>query len=292
MDTAVLFQLCTLFAITLIIIIEIRLERDSTVWAPLLFAVVGYVLPQPRGVRRALPEFHEDERGGLVRNDLVPHTVSKENDDNDSGFVDDGDLQQNSAIDGARNMVKALWPTLLLLAGVAVWITVAPNSTTMTVNRYGNNDTELATHSDCEHHLATLFALAEPLDQCNRGDVACYERNRTLQDSRFSYMLGDQRSRPLLLLSEKIWSGLFAHASDLLRRNGLVVVTASTNDECSGTISIGKGEYARTCGDQIYLSSHRHRTVSIGRSELGRILDTASSLFHALISCPTDTLLL
>lgn len=48
MDAAAIVHISAIFAVAIIVIIEIRLGRNSGTWAPLLSTLIGYVLPQPK----------------------------------------------------------------------------------------------------------------------------------------------------------------------------------------------------------------------------------------------------
>lgn len=141
-------QIAAIFAIVIVIVVEIKLGRDYATWAPVLTAIVGYALPGPVqwGRRKSNSMIHMDPE-----------------------FEDKGDAAAKTSgkLTKAINFVSVIWPSLLLLVATTIWIGVNPSSAATAAAAAAPAD-------EC----ATARAAAAPYDCAQSRDI-CARRNES-----------------------------------------------------------------------------------------------------------------
>lgn len=144
-------QIAAIFAIVIIIVVEIKLGRNYATWAPVLTAIVGYALPGP-------VQWSRRKSNSMIHMD--PEFENKDDDDEAKTPV-------KSKLKRAADFLLVIWPSLLLLAATAIWVGVDPSSTPAAAAAAAATD-------EC----GTAREAAAPFD-CARNQNICAKRNNS-----------------------------------------------------------------------------------------------------------------
>lgn len=144
-------QVAAIFAIVIVIVVEIKLGRDYSTWAPVLTAIVGYALPGP-------VQWSNQRR----KSDSLIHM--------DPEFADKDISPAKSKLQKAVNFVSVVWPSVLLLAATTIWVGVNPSKTTSAAVAAAEG---VEPSSEC----ATARAAAASYDCQQHSRDICAKRN-------------------------------------------------------------------------------------------------------------------
>lgn len=146
-DATAAVHISAIFAVAIIVIIEIRLGRSASTWIPLLTTLVGYLLPQPK---LKTDSANEDD------DSITPPSILR----GGTRFS----VAASSKVTSFKAMALSTWPSILLLISAGVWFMVG-----------GNNDTSPMTQSlslNTTHRLPQLaFNHCKHMSQVYNNDT-------------------------------------------------------------------------------------------------------------------------
>lgn len=262
-ETEAVVQVAAIFAIVVVIVIEIKLGRDYTTWAPLLSAIVGYVLPQPvvsREKRQSGSMLHMDPEFNATRSDSMQTLHGSANDVKASGVE-----AKSKTWMRVRKVLASIWPSLLLLAAAAVWVNIDTRPAAV------NNSTSRWLPEIIECSGARLLASQY---ECGTNEGAvCAQQNGT---------------ELILVLNKKIklsqynWSGLLFHSLETIKR--------LPSADCTHKMPLSEADYLVACKDVLQLHFRGHQ-IDLSKDNWLQLMRVTSVVHTLLLACPHIPLL-
>lgn len=111
MDIAGIVHVSAIFAVTLIVVVEIRLGRNSGTWVPLLTTLIGYIMPQPK--------LKNINRISNIAPDDKP---------------DSADGHAYSCFGKMTSLLRVTWPSFLLVGSALAWLSLSVITNTGNLN--------------------------------------------------------------------------------------------------------------------------------------------------------------
>lgn len=273
MMTTPAVHIATLFAVVIIIVVEIKLGRDYSTWAPILSAIVGYLMPQPSVVARKKKDEQQNASTSMLHIEFADAPIAESTRRDDDAEREVQTVTRLSTANASKwknvaDFAVAVLPSILLLTGTLVWV-----STTAPVAAPSFNATTTTTAVECatlrRNMMSRCDKSATPPGVAICSNVSAAELYLEINDG-----------STLVTMNESVWTALLFRSFAISKEMHGV--------DCTRKFPISATDYALSCNQQIRLAFPQQNTmvVTLSPSQWIDVMHASTTALKWIMSCP------